>query len=134
VTQTSQFSDHHPGRDDVTQPAAAVLDTRHLATDTGGDRALQQEVLGVCTNHCGTYIRSLRESGGGKAWYEAAHTLKGAARGIGAWNLAGLCERAEHLARAGGPAERSIVLGDIARATDELLHFIGEHLNRERVA
>ncbi|RME67364.1 MAG: Hpt domain-containing protein, partial [Alphaproteobacteria bacterium] len=43
------------------------------------------------------YVRALRGAGTHRQWRECAHRLKGAARGIGCWQIAVLCETAESM-------------------------------------
>lgn len=105
---------------------AALLDEAHLNAITGGDTALAHDVLNIFTENAHIYVRNLREAQSSNDWRDAAHTLKGSARGIGAWNLADLCERAEHLSTSGCPAERSIALGDISCAVGDVVAAIAE--------
>ena len=56
-----------------------------------------------------------------EGWRNTAHALKGAARGVGAWELGDLCERAEELI---GPApgkieQRAALLVSIRRKIAE---------------
>jgi len=75
------------------------VDPVHLGRYTGGDRALNQEILGLFEKQCHEILAQLeafaKESGDGKAWREITHTLKGAARGIGAFALADAAAEAE---------------------------------------
>jgi HPt (histidine-containing phosphotransfer) domain-containing protein len=86
-----------------------VLDRGHFDHMTGGDRALQIEVLGLFRQQVQNWRDQL---GCGDAWREAAHTLKGSARGIGLNALASACEAAEHAAE----SERMLALSDVHRA------------------
>ena len=74
-------------------------DLVHLGRYTGGDRALNQEILGLFEKQCHEILAQLeafaKESGDGKAWREITHALKGAARGIGAFDLADAAADAE---------------------------------------
>jgi HPt (histidine-containing phosphotransfer) domain-containing protein len=46
---------------------------------------------------CEINLRRLKEAMDDKAWVDAAHTIKGSARGIGAWPIAKSAETAEAL-------------------------------------
>lgn len=105
------------------------IDLEHLAVYTGGDTELQKDVLEIFAQQADTYIRNLVTATEASVWKDAAHTLKGAARGIGAWPLADLCIQAEQLADNGNPARRSIILGDIKAAIADVVEFIRGHLN-----
>lgn len=76
---------------------ASVLDACHLDRMTLGDRALEREVLQLFLRQ--TTIMLDRIMGAEPAVAAAAaHTLKGSARGIGAWRVARAAERLEHAA------------------------------------
>src|SRR5207248_6944939 len=65
------------------------IDLAHLARYTGGDRQLNADVFRLFSDHCANALKALGASLGGgdsKAWREAAHGLKGAASGIGAFD------------------------------------------------
>lgn len=70
------------------------LDIDHLEAATFGDRALQREVLGLFETQAEKLLQTIREASG-KKQSEAAHALKGAARGIGAFAVAAEAERVE---------------------------------------
>ncbi len=69
-----------------------VLDRAHFDHMTGGDRTLQIEVLELFRGQVANWRAHLAS---GEGWREAAHTLKGSARGIGLNALAAACEAAE---------------------------------------
>lgn len=70
------------------------IDMKHLEAATFGDRALQREVLGLFETQAEKLMQAIRASPGrGRA--EAAHALKGAARGIGAFAVADEAEKVE---------------------------------------
>ena len=101
-------------------PAAAdrdrqptVIDAGHLERMTLGDRRLEREVLELFVRQ--TTIMLDRIAGAEPAMAAAAaHTLKGSARGIGAWRVA---RAAEDLEQAAAPACGE---GDLAEAITEL--------------
>jgi HPt (histidine-containing phosphotransfer) domain-containing protein len=98
-----------------TQPTAQPIDLAHLSEQTAGDRELQIELLDLFADQCLKQLEAIRRSGPGDAC-DAAHTLKGAARAIGAWSVATAAERVEHAL-----AKRRIAegLGELAVAADE---------------
>src|SRR5215217_5208226 len=62
-----------------------VLDLEHLSRHTAGDRALEGELLALFEAQCAR-LRPLLAAGPSPAERaDAAHTLKGSARAIGAW-------------------------------------------------
>jgi hypothetical protein len=72
---------------------SGVVDFGYLETYAGGDLSLVEEVLGLFQEQAKLWGPMLDASAEG--WKDAAHTLKGAARGIGANALGAVCERAE---------------------------------------
>lgn len=91
-----------------------VLDRAHFDHMTAGDRALQVEVLGLFRQQVEAWRARLTS---GDGWREAAHTLKGSARGIGLNALAAACEAAETAPE----AERLTALSDVHRALSAAL-------------
>jgi HPt (histidine-containing phosphotransfer) domain-containing protein len=75
------------------------VDLHHLDRYTGGDRAINQEILLLFEAQCREMIAKLEVLTTGhndsKSWREITHTLKGAARGIGAFALGDAAARAE---------------------------------------
>ena len=74
------------------------IDLAHLAQYTGGDARLDAEVLQLFSSQCGTTLERLESFLDGpdtNAWREAAHSLKGAASGIGAFAIVEMAGRAE---------------------------------------
>lgn len=73
------------------------VDLVHLARYTLGNRSLEQEVLGLFLTQSTLYLSRLKEAKDDKAWHDAAHTIKGSAKGIGAWHVVASAEEAEKL-------------------------------------
>jgi HPt (histidine-containing phosphotransfer) domain-containing protein len=78
-----------------------IVDQAHLNRMTGGDSALAAEVLGLFREQCDLWMRLLEPTTDTLDWGNAAHTIKGSARGIGAWMLGEICGDAEEAARDG---------------------------------
>ena len=76
------------------RPRSRLLDLEHLSRQTMGDRALEQEVLAMFSHHIGS-IRDAMPAADEAERRRLAHTLKGAARGVGAFALADCAERLE---------------------------------------
>jgi HPt (histidine-containing phosphotransfer) domain-containing protein len=68
---------------------------------TGGDKQLAVEVLGLFREQGEVWLRLLAPDTPTQDFAIAAHTIKGAARGIGAWALGEVCGQAEAVANAG---------------------------------
>ena len=71
-----------------------AVDFAYLENYAAGDLSLVDEVLGLFREQAEIW-RPLIEPGAGRAWGDAVHTLKGAARGVGAFALAEACDVAE---------------------------------------
>ena len=78
------------------------VDLEHLNRYTGGDRALNAEILSLFETSCDQILAQLQTlaaaadpAAQAKAWHQATHTLKGAARGVGAFGLGNAAEKAE---------------------------------------
>lgn len=88
----------HDGDEAVGDPVPRrPVDLVHLARYTLGNRALEREVLELFRTQSTLYLQRLRDAVSDKAWRDAAHTIKGSARGIGAWYVAHTAEAAEKL-------------------------------------
>lgn len=113
---------------------AGTADTRpidlvHLSKFTMGRRDLEAEILGLFRQQLAVSLDKLAAAadmvGDDKAWKEAAHTLKGSARGVGAWALADATADAELLTS--GP-DRSAVIPSLDVLVVAATGFIDELL------
>lgn len=71
-----------------------AIDLVHLARQTGGDHELERELLALFSQQCVRHLRTIH-GGDARARIEAAHTLKGAAGAVGAWQVAEAADRME---------------------------------------
>jgi HPt (histidine-containing phosphotransfer) domain-containing protein len=74
---------------------ANVLDREHLARYTSGDAALEAELFSLLSSQIEACIAVLERTDDEGAWRASMHTLKGAARGVGAMALGAACDAAE---------------------------------------
>lgn len=74
---------------------APVLDLDHLARYSGGDGVLEAELFGLLMGQIDACVTALDRARLENDWARAAHTLKGAARGVGAMALGDACAAAE---------------------------------------
>lgn len=81
--------------------ALAILDLDHFRHMTGNDRDLQQEIVSLFRAQAELWRLLITPDSPVQTWEDACHTLKGAARGLGLWQLADACEDVEQLSRAG---------------------------------
>lgn len=104
---------------------APVFDHDHLARYTGGDPALEMELFGLLNDQAERCILAMQTATELYAWQAAAHTLKGASVGVGAFQLAEACERAEGASQPMWPAALSDVRAASQRAFDEIARVLG---------
>ncbi len=99
----------------------APIDFAHLSRYTLGDKALEHEVLQLFAAEVPVTLGRLRSADTDRAWQEAAHTIKGSARAVGAWEVAGLAEKAEQL-----PAgdDRRRMLLQLHTALEDVVRFV----------
>jgi HPt (histidine-containing phosphotransfer) domain-containing protein len=105
------------------RPSARPVDLVHLSRYTLGDREIECEVLGLFANQAAIYLDRLAQAADDAEWREAAHSLKGSAKAVGAWRTAEAAERAE--AAAGlSTLERAARLAEIEAALREAEAYI----------
>jgi len=96
------------------------IDLVHLGNQTQGDQELEAEILGIFKNQSQIYMKMMLNSCDVTTRIRAAHSLKGAARSIGAFNLAELAAQVEH-ARHSGYRDLEVELQSVNRYIDTLL-------------
>src|SRR5215212_825869 len=77
--------------------AAQAIDFEHLSKMTLGERSLEREVLELFDQQATMLTGRMREAAPAVI-AASAHTLKGSARGIGAWRVARAAEAVERAA------------------------------------
>jgi HPt (histidine-containing phosphotransfer) domain-containing protein len=78
-------------------PGEQAIDLDHLSKMTLGERSLEREVLELFDQQATMLIGRMREAAPAVI-AATAHTLKGSARGIGAWRVARAAEAVERSA------------------------------------
>jgi HPt (histidine-containing phosphotransfer) domain-containing protein len=107
------------------------IDLAHLDQYTGGDARLNAEVFQLFSLHCAETLRvldKLLQAPGHKAWRDAAHGLKGAAMGIGAFDLAAVAGDVEALDPEAAPVQAAIVLDALRKRAEVVQAFIEAYL------
>jgi HPt (histidine-containing phosphotransfer) domain-containing protein len=101
VARSSISLRNHIGTREIVMTASAPpvfghspIDMVYLARQSGGDHELEQELLALFADQCIRHLDTIRQAGT-EAGCDAAHTLKGAARAIGAWQVADAAEQVE---------------------------------------
>ena len=81
------------------RPDSGPFDRAHLERVTQGDLLLAREVLRLFDSQAERQLEAMASAGDAKVRAEAAHTLKGAARGVGAFAVARTAEDVEACAK-----------------------------------
>lgn len=125
IDAAGELSAH--SEDAAPRPAAPVIDVAHLTRMTLGEKSLEGEVLHLFARQASLLsARMMRAAPDATASF--AHTLKGSARGIGAWQVAIAAEVVERATIATDPAELADALDRLAVAVDEARSMIMELL------
>ena len=111
----------------------AVVDIDHLSRYTGGDYALNAEVLHLFdsqTSELVDRLKSVLDARDAKSWKEVTHTLKGAARGVGAFGLADAAAAAEPIDPVRDRGNASIAIEVLRTNAEAVQSFIKDYLER----
>jgi HPt (histidine-containing phosphotransfer) domain-containing protein len=96
----------------MAQASGGTVDFAYLERFAAGDRAVIVEVLALFAQQAGEW--SARLAAPSDDWRDVVHTIKGAARGVGAFRLGDLCAEAEAAGPSGLPAVREALAGALA--------------------
>ena len=124
MTQSSAMS--LPARDHM----STSIDQVHLQRMTLGDRSLEREVLEIFARQTAMTLQRIAGAGPART-AAAAHTLKGSARGIGAWRVAAAAERLEQAAAGAADDDDAMIeaIAELEAASFEARVAIGLRLN-----
>jgi HPt (histidine-containing phosphotransfer) domain-containing protein len=103
------------------------IDLVHLARMTLGDRGLEREVLALFDRQAGMLLLRMQEAARAGIC-AAAHTLKGSARGIGAWRVARAAEAVEQAADSAAERELEAAIARLDAAATETRALIADLL------
>ena len=101
------------------------IDLVHLSRMTLGDRGLEREVLALFDRQATVLVSRMRAASPGSVT-TVAHTLKGSARGVGAWRVAAAAEAVE--LAASGEGDLSAAITRLAAMAEEARAVIAELL------
>jgi hypothetical protein len=101
-----------------------VVDFSYLEGFAAGDETVVDEVLELFREQSAIWGGMLAP--GHEGWRDAVHTIKGAARGVGAFQLGDICEMCE----AGGPGR----LNSVRDALDAALADIAAYAHERALA
>jgi HPt (histidine-containing phosphotransfer) domain-containing protein len=112
---------------DVPVPVETVIDLDHLARMTFGEASLEAEVLSLFDRQAAVLLAHMRDAPPA-AVAAFAHTLKGSARGIGAWRVAETASVVEMNAVRADAAGAAQAAARLAAAVDEVRAAIADRL------
>jgi HPt (histidine-containing phosphotransfer) domain-containing protein len=111
--------------------SAMPVDLTHLARYTGGDKTLNSEILRLFNGQVGDMVEqllSVLQQRDARKWREVTHTLKGAARGVGAFGMGDAAAAAEPVDPTTSP-DRAVEVIEALRVEGEAVQaFIAEYL------
>ena len=96
-----------------------AIDLVHLARQTGGDQELERELLTLFSQQCVRHLRTIHAGADTQARMDAAHTLKGAAQAIGAWQVADAADAIEKQLAEPDPRRTETAMDTLALAAAE---------------
>ena len=109
------------------------VDIEHLNRYTGGDGVLNGEILQLFATQCREMMDRLESLASGeadaKSWRETTHTLKGAARGIGAFALGNAAAEAE---KTGGERIAALPALEQLKTNSAAVHLFLEQFLKDR--
>jgi HPt (histidine-containing phosphotransfer) domain-containing protein len=111
--------------------ADAPVDLDHLARYTGGDKSLNAEILRLFDGQISemvTQLQSVLEQRDQKSWRQVTHTIKGAARGVGAFGMGQAAADAEPVDPAAYPDQAGQALEKLKSKGEAVQAFIADYL------
>ncbi|GAA0552174.1 HPt (histidine-containing phosphotransfer) domain-containing protein [Rhizomicrobium palustre] len=110
-----------------------AVDLDHLCRYTGGDEALNAEVLKLFDDQVTDMVGRLNavlDARDAKSWRQITHTLKGAARGIGAFKFADMAAAAEPIDLISDRMSAAAAIENLTTTSAEVRSFIRDYLAR----
>lgn len=99
------------------------IDLEHLDKYVFGDRALLDEILSIFIDQASVLVERMNVEAEDNDWREAAHKLKGASRGVGAFRLGDLAAEAEQMTGTRGRDARAAHVPDLVDAVRQAVDF-----------
>lgn len=104
----------------------SILDVAQLRQFTAGEAELELEIAALFTETSAEYVAALTPGAPDRDWHQAAHSLKGSARGIGAGRVAALAAAAEGLiGDDAAPDRRRAAQADLGVAVADVVAALG---------
>ncbi len=113
--------------------ARRPVDLEHLGRYTGGDEAINAEVLELFVRQCAQSLirlHALIEARDAGTWRDVLHTLKGSALGVGAFPLADAAASAETINPENAPSQAAEALETLRSGSNMVSTFVAAYLHR----
>ena len=107
------------------------VDLEHLARYTGGDKSLNAEILRLFDaqiTEMVTKLQAVLSQRDPKGWRQVTHTIKGAARGVGAFGMGQVAADAEPVDPAAYPDRAGQALEALKNEGEVVQAFIQDYL------
>ena len=107
------------------------VDLDHLARYTGGDKSLNSEILRLFDGQISEMVDQLQTvlaQRDRKKWRQVTHTIKGAARGVGAFAMGQAAAEAEPVDPAAQPDQAGQALAALKSKGQAVQAFIADYL------
>lgn len=123
VTQenSDQFSDEVNNELCHSKP----IDLVHLSRQTFGSKELENEVLNLFISHSRQCLIRLENAQTDKEWSDVMHTIKGSARGVGAWKAGDCAEIYEKQVDQLSEVEKKEAFSKIKDEIETTIEYIG---------
>jgi HPt (histidine-containing phosphotransfer) domain-containing protein len=121
--ETVMLTKHQASGDHWTEGCRSV-DLVHLSRQTLGNQELEREILKLFVKQSEIYLDRLKSATSNQAWRDAAHTIKGSARGVGAWEVVRFAEKAEQLEARAAKKPKAYVIDGLSQAINDANHYI----------
>lgn len=105
-------------------PSGEPIDRAHLARYTLGSPILEREILALFLAQLPLSIEQLRFAATDREWQIAAHTIKGSARAVGAWQIGSLAREAEQTSGVADEEERERILATLENAYETVQSYV----------
>lgn len=112
--------------------AKKAVDLSHLSRYTGGDEAINVEVLKMFNDQASelvTRLKGILDARDAQSWKEVTHTIKGAARGIGAFPMADAAAFAEPIDPVRDRGNASLAITALKTEAEQVESFIKAFLD-----
>lgn len=108
------------------------IDRAHLSRYTLGSPSLEREIMGLFLAQLPLSIEQLRFAATDREWQIAAHTIKGSARAVGAWQIGTLALEAEQSTGIADEDERDRILAALENAAETVQTYVEDTFPPER--